>query len=146
MAGVMLEIRRERRVEFAMEGYRHDDLMRWSAGKLLERIPKGMYFPGLGKYDMTGDGVEDIILIDKDADIPGDPEKETNSLGRMLIYYRAGTVDDNVTVYLENGSQGGTLVTETTERTFVEPKYYYRPIPLQQVTLNPNLEQLFGWE
>jgi hypothetical protein len=146
MAGVMLEIRRERRVEFALEGYRHDDLMRWSAGKLLERIPEGMYFPGLGKYDMTGDGVEDIILIGKDADIPGDPDKETNSLGRMLIYYRAGTVDDNVTVYLENGAQGGTLVTETTERTFVEPKYYYRPIPLQQVTLNPNLEQLFGWE
>lgn len=146
MSGVILEIRRERRVEFALEGYRYDDLMRWSTGELLENIPKGMYFQGLGKYDMTGDGIEDIILIDKDADIPLDPQKETNSLGKMLIYYKAGTVDDNVTVFMENGSQGGTLVTETTERSFEDPKYYYRPIPIQQVTLNPNLEQIFGWE
>ncbi|MBD3629656.1 RagB/SusD family nutrient uptake outer membrane protein [Cyclobacterium sp.] len=146
MTGAILEIRRERRVEFALEGYRYDDLMRWSSGKLLENIPEGMYFPGLGKYDLTGDGVEDIILIDKGADVPGDPQKETNSLGKMLIYYKAGTVDDNVTVYMENGSQGGTLVTETAERTFEDPKYYYRPIPFQQTTLNPNLEQIFGWE
>jgi starch-binding outer membrane protein, SusD/RagB family len=146
MAGVILEIRRERRVELALEGYRYDDLMRWASGRLLERIPEGMYFPGLGKYDLTGDGIEDIILIGKDADVPGDPEKETNSLGKMLIYYKAGTVNDNVTVYLENGSQGGTMVTETTSRNFLEPKYYYRPIPFQQLTLNPNLEQIFGWE
>ncbi|MFO7825861.1 MAG: RagB/SusD family nutrient uptake outer membrane protein [Cyclobacterium sp.] len=146
MTGAILEIRRERRVEFALEGYRYDDLMRWASGKLLENIPEGMYFPGLGKYDMTGDGVEDIILIGKDEDVPSDPDKETNELGKMLIYYKAGTVDDNVTVYLENGAQGGTLVTETADRNFMEPKYYYRPIPLQQVTLNPNLEQIFGWE
>ncbi len=146
MAGVILEIRRERRVEMALEGYRYDDLMRWASGRLLEIIPEGMYFPGLGKYDMTGDGIEDIILIDKDVSVPGDPEKETNTLGKMLIYYKVGTVDDNVTVYLEDGAQGGTMVTETTERTFMEPKYYYRPIPLQQVNLNPNLEQIFGWE
>lgn len=146
MAGVILEIRRERRVELALEGYRYDDLMRWASGGLLENIPEGMYFPGLGKYDMTGDGIEDIFLIDKDVAVPGDPEKETNALGKMLIYYKAGTVDDNVTVYLEDGAQGGTLVTETAQRTFMEPKYYYRPIPLQQINLNPNLEQIFGWE
>ncbi|MFC4873201.1 RagB/SusD family nutrient uptake outer membrane protein [Negadavirga shengliensis] len=146
MTGVLLEIRRERRVEFALEGYRFDDLMRWGAGKLLERIPEGMYFPGLGKYDLTGDGVEDIILIDKDSNIPSDPQKETNSLGERLIYYRAGTVNDNVTVYLRNGVNGGTLVTETAPRQFMEPKYYYRPVPIQQVVLNPNLEQIFGWE
>nr|MBI1231592.1 RagB/SusD family nutrient uptake outer membrane protein [Cytophagales bacterium] len=145
-AGVLLEIRRERRVEFAMEGYRFDDLMRWAAGKLLERIPEGMYFPGLGKYDLTGDGNEDIILIDKDVTIPPDPQKERNQLGTLLVYYRAGTVNDNVTVYLRNGINGGTLVTETTPRQFITPKYYYRPIPIQQVTLNSNLQQLFGWE
>ncbi|WP_200980157.1 RagB/SusD family nutrient uptake outer membrane protein [Echinicola sp. 20G] len=143
--GVILEIRRERRVEFALEGYRYDDLMRWHAGKLLEIIPEGMYFPGLGKYDMTGDGVEDIILIDKDSDIPTGDAKEKNSLGEFLIYYKAGTIDDNVDVFLKNGENGGNMVTETKVRTFEEPKYYYRPIPVQQVTLNPNLEQIFGW-
>ncbi|MFD2036614.1 RagB/SusD family nutrient uptake outer membrane protein [Belliella marina] len=144
--GVILEIRRERRVEFALEGYRYDDLMRWHAGKLLEKIPEGMYFSGLGKYDMTGDGIEDIILIDKDSVIPQDPEKETNELGVRLMYYRAGSVGDNVTVYMRNGVNGGTLVTETNPRQFIEPKYYYRPIPIQHVTLNPNLVQIFGWE
>ncbi|WP_186758275.1 RagB/SusD family nutrient uptake outer membrane protein [Echinicola salinicaeni] len=144
--GVILEIRRERRIEFAMEGFRYDDLMRWHAGKLLENIPEGMYFDGLGKYDMTGDGVEDIILVSKDTDIPTGDAKEKNSLGETLIYYKAGFIGESVDVYLKDGENGGNMETETKERSFVEPKYYYRPIPIQQVTLNPNLEQIFGWE
>lgn len=144
--GVLLEIRRERRIELAMEGFRFDDLMRWHAGKLMENIPQGMYFPGLGKYDLTGDGVEDIILIDQSSSIPVGEEKEKNSLGIALIYYKAGTIEDNVDVFLENGVQGGNMVTETKNRNFVEPKYYYRPVPFQQIVLNPNLTQIFGWE
>ncbi len=141
--GVILEIRRERRVEFAVEAKRFDDLMRWHAGKLLEQAPKGMYFGGLGKYDMTGDGVEDIILIDSSEDIPG--TKEKNSLGVQLIYYKTGAIgDDRATVYLENGDSGN-IVTSTATRTFEEPKYYYRPIPAHQVSLNPNLKQIMGW-
>lgn len=146
MAGVLLEIRRERRVELAVEGYRFDDLMRYGAGKLLENIPEGMYFSGLGNFDLTGDGIPDVKLVDENTDIPEDDNKEVNELGEKLIYYKAGTIDDNVTVYLENGEDGGTMVTEVTPRNFIEPKYYYRPIPIQQVTLNPNLEQIFGWE
>jgi len=146
MAGSLLEIRRERRVELAVEGYRFDDLMRYGAGKLLENIPEGMYFPGLGKHDLTGDGVPDILLVNQGTDIPEDNSKEKNELGELLIYYKTGTIDDNVTVYLENGESGGTMVTETSPRDFIEPKYYYRPIPVQQVALNPNLEQIFGWE
>ncbi|GAB3004977.1 RagB/SusD family nutrient uptake outer membrane protein [Cyclobacterium sediminis] len=146
MAGVLLEIRRERRVELAVEGYRFDDLMRYGAGKLLENIPEGMYFSGLGNFDLTGDGIPDVKLVDEDTDIPEDSNKEANELGEKLIYYKAGTIDDNVTVYLENGEDGGTMVTEVTSRNFIEPKYYYRPVPIQQVTLNPNLEQIFGWE
>lgn len=144
--GVLLEIRRERRVEFAMEGYRYDDLMRWQAGKLLEKIPEGMYFPGLGRYDLTGDGHEDIILIDKSSNIPAEAQKEKNALGEVLVYYKAGSFGENVTVYLRNGNSGGTLVTEVTPRNFIEPKYYYRPIPYNQVVLNPKLTQSFGWE
>lgn len=146
MTGAILEIRRERRVELAMEGYRYDDLMRWHAGKLLEKIPEGMYFPGLGKYDLTGDGVEDIFLIGKDQDIPAEDKKEKNSLGITLIYYKTGSIGDNVTVYLRNGSAGGAVVTETNKRDFKEPKYYYRPVPYTQVVLNPKLEQIFDWQ
>ena len=145
--GVILEIRRERRVELAMEGYRFDDLMRWHAAKALEKIPEGMYFPGLGKYDLNGDGVEDIILIDKSASIPPAASQETNSLGVKLVYYKAGNFGDDVTVYLKNGNSGGTIVTEVRARTFKDPQYYYRPVPFNEVVLNPKLApQLFGWQ
>ncbi|GGI24308.1 RagB/SusD family nutrient uptake outer membrane protein [Pedobacter mendelii] len=144
-AGVTLEIRRERRVEFAFENTRFDDLMRWKAGKLLTRSPEGMYFKGLGKYDMTGDGIEDIILIDRTATIPAEASKEKNSIGVVLIYYRAGAIGTDATVYLKNGNNGGNIVTESVVRIFEEPKFYYRPIPQQQIALNPNLKQIFGW-
>jgi hypothetical protein len=144
-AGVILEIRRERRVEFAFENTRYDDLMRWKAGKLLTKSPEGMYFPGLGKYDMTGDGVDDIILIDRSMTIPAEEQKEKNSLGVKLVYYRTGTIGTDATVFLKNGTTGGNVVTESVTRQFQEPKYYYRPIPQTQVILNPKLTQIFGW-
>ncbi|WP_199141248.1 RagB/SusD family nutrient uptake outer membrane protein [Pedobacter sp. ASV12] len=143
--GVILEIRRERRVEFAFENTRYDDLMRWKAGQLLAKSPEGMYFAGLGKYDLTGDGIEDVILIDRSQTIPGESQKEVNALGVKLIYYRTGTIGSDATVFLKNGTSGGAIVTESVTRNFVEPKYYYRPIPNQDVVLNPNLKQIFGW-
>ncbi|MFF5382777.1 RagB/SusD family nutrient uptake outer membrane protein [Pedobacter suwonensis] len=143
--GVIFEIRRERRVEYAFENMRFDDLMRWKVGKLLTTSPQGMYFAGLGKYDLTGDGVDDIILIDRTATIPGEDQKEKNSLGVKLIYYRAGLIGTDATVYLKNGNNGGNIVTENVTRNFEEPKFYYRPIPQQQVILNPKLKQIFGW-
>jgi len=141
--GVIIEIRRERRVEFAMEGTRYDDVMRWAAGKLLAKSPEGMYFAGLGRYDLTGDGVPDIILIDQNATIP--TPKEVNSLGVPLIYYRTGTFGSSATVYLQNTTTGSNMVTESAVRVFQEPKDYYRPIPQTEVLLNPNLKQIFGW-
>ncbi|MCM4150892.1 RagB/SusD family nutrient uptake outer membrane protein [Arenibacter sp. N53] len=141
--GVIMEIRRERRVEFAVESFRFDDLMRWHAGKVLEEIPQGMYFPGLGKYDMTGDGVVDISIISSSEDIPS--PKETNSLGTDLIYYKAGFFgDSSASLFLSNGTSGN-MVTSVDQPSFVEPKYYYRPIPAHQVALNPQLKQIMGW-
>ena len=142
--GVILEIRREKRVEFAAEGYRFDDLMRWHAGKELEKIPEGMYFPGLGNYDLTGDGVEDIVLVDKNATLP---PTGTNAAGGKLYYYKAGNYGENVTVYLKNGNSGGAIVTDNSVRQFIDPKYYYRPVPFSQITINPNLgPQSYGWD
>jgi hypothetical protein len=141
----LLEIRRERRIELAMEGFRFDDLMRWGAGELLEKEPEGLYFPGLGKYDLNGDGVEDIILIDQSESIPPGPEKEVNENGVPLIYYRAGLQGSDAGVYLANGTSG-TIQTIRERGTFVDPKYYYRPIPQTHVTVNPNLTQIFGWD
>jgi hypothetical protein len=142
--GALLEIRRERRVELAMEGFRFDDLMRWNAGKLIEKEPEGLYFPGLGNYDLTGDGVADVKLIAVSASIPAEADKESNTLGKKLIYYRVGPVGSDASFFLKNGSSG-TIVTDPERGTFQEPKYYYRPVPQSQVTLNPNLKQIFGW-
>jgi len=119
--------------------------MRWKAGKLLEAEPEGLYFPGLGKYDLNGDGVEDIILIQGSETVPGVGEKEVNSLGVELIYYRTGVQGDDANVYLENGSSG-TVQTVIDRGEFIEPKYYYRPIPETHMVVNPNLIQIFGWD
>lgn len=140
----ILEIRRERRIELALEGYRFDDLMRWSAGKLIETEPVGLYFPGLGKYDLTGDGIEDIVLLDQSQSIPGSADKEVNSLGKTLIYYRVGSQDSDASVYISGENQG--YIQSVKERgTFIEPKFYYRPIPETHTIVNPNLTQIFGW-
>ncbi|MCL7989231.1 RagB/SusD family nutrient uptake outer membrane protein [Sphingobacterium sp. lm-10] len=139
---LLLEIRRERRVELALEGYRLNDIMRWNAGSLLEKMPEGIYFSGLGRHDVTGDGIPDIVLLPANESIP--VERERNSLGRIMQYYRVGTYGQDVGVYLSEGTRG---FVQTVERasTFEAPKYYYRPIPQDQVNLNNNLKQIFGW-
>jgi len=141
----ILEIRRERRIELAMEGFRFDDLMRWRAGKLIETEPEGIFFPGLGRYDLTGDHVYDIKLIDVSESIPLAADKELNSLGVRLIYYRAGFAGSEADVFLKYGNNG-TIVTERDRGVFIEPKFYYRPIPQTHVTINPNLTQIMGWQ
>jgi starch-binding outer membrane protein, SusD/RagB family len=142
----ILEIRRERRVELAMEGYRFDDLMRWGAGKVLEKPPVGLYLPGPGKYDTTGDGIPDIKILPLSATIPAAvANREKNSLGVTLLYYRIGPADSAAEVFVTDGDKGY-IIGEKVRGTFVEPKYYYRPVPRTQTVLNPNLKQIFGWE
>lgn len=139
----ILEIRRERRIELALEGYRYFDLMRWGAGKILETEPIGLYFPGLGKHDLNGDNIEDIVLLDINDAIPA--EKEENSLGIKLIYYRVGPQDSDANVYI-SGDNEGYILSIKERGTFVDPKYYYRPIPQTHTTVNPNLTQILGWD
>lgn len=141
--GLIYEIRRERRVELAFEGLRYDDLMRWEVGKSLEKEPQGIYFSSLGKKDMTGDGIEDIYLLPASQSIPA--VKETNSLGKVLQYYRVGTFGQEVNLFLGNLTSGNMQTIEDLG-TFVSPQYYYRPVPQPQVVLNPNLTQIFGWK
>ncbi|MGE8299059.1 MAG: RagB/SusD family nutrient uptake outer membrane protein, partial [Sphingobacterium paramultivorum] len=63
-----------------------------------------------------------------------------------LVYYTIGNFGGNAGVYLKNGVNGGTMVTDVNVRRFVEPMYYYRPVPAKQIILNPNLKQVFGWK
>jgi len=143
MKGVILEIRRERRVELACEGFRFDDLYRWKAGNLLAKAPSGLYVPKLGPIDVTGDGVADIAVLKKGDDSPlvGIPK---DVLEKMPKFY----INDG-TFYLENGDSGRIMFIDdkaSRPRSFNEAKYYYFPIPIEQTVLNPKLEQPMGWK
>lgn len=142
---VLLEIRRERRVELFNEDHRYEDLVRYGAGKLFEVLPKGPYFDGLGDHDMTGDGIPDIKLIPADESIPAVADRDVNELGEVLVYYRTGDFNSDATVLLEFGTYGSVLARDT-NGTFEEPKHYYRPIPFSEVQLNPSLVQMYGWQ
>ncbi len=127
---VLLEIRRERRVELACEGFRYDDLMRWKSGPLLAQPFLGMYFPGLGTYDLDGDGQPDVALVTAK---PANPV--TN-----VSYFVLGK-----DIYLSNGNSGNVVVNPTLVKTFSDPKNYYFPIPATELLLNKNLTQNPGW-
>ncbi|MDR1454076.1 MAG: RagB/SusD family nutrient uptake outer membrane protein [Tannerella sp.] len=142
--GIILEIRRERRVELALEGNRLQDLHRWNAGERLAVPPQGMYIPALGAYDTTGDDIPDYaFLAAKDAvgpisDLPADRQEN------LMIYY----LDENAQeFYLSEGDKGFIMFTSDKDnpRTWISPKYYYRPVPIHAQLLNPSLEQVFGW-
>ncbi len=129
--GVILEIRRERRIELVMESFRWDDLMRWKEGNLLKRPFKGMFFPGLGLYDLDGDKKPDVQIY-KGAK-PKTPGLQLLKLGDEVV--------------LENGEQGGNvLVNPHIQKQFDESKDYLFPIPSQEIKLNPNLVQNPNWK
>lgn len=141
--GLLLEIRRERRVELACEGFRYDDLMRWKSGKLLAEDPKGMYVPALGGLDVTGDGKADYAILESPSALGPIANLTPDEQKKIVKYY----FSENV-FYLSNGTSGNVMFTKDKlqKRQFIEPRYYYLPIPVQQTVLNPNLKQPPGWE
>ncbi|MGE7776462.1 RagB/SusD family nutrient uptake outer membrane protein [Chitinophaga sp. NPDC101104] len=146
-SSLLLELRRERRVELACEGLRFSDLMRWKAGARLQDAQGGMYVPALGAMDVTGDGNPDIAILaspNDESPIAGLPEDVKKNLTKFHLKDAAGK-DNNF--YLSGGTKGRIMFTVDRDqpRTFVEPKYYYRPIPQTQTVLNPALKQIFGW-
>jgi len=126
----ILEIRRERRVELAVEGLRYDDLIRWKVAHLMAEPFKGMYFPSMGKIDLDGDGNDDIALVDA---IP-DPQEE-------IQYLIVGNDFD-----LENGTSGQVVMYPNLEKEFEDPKHYLFPLPRTELLLNENLTQNPGWD
>lgn len=129
--GVILEIRRERRIELIREGFRWDDIMRWKEGHNLPKLSRGMYFPGPGEFDLDNDGSIDLVIYEGNSPsdkIPG------------VQYFALGEID------LEFGVDGGNMViNRNITKVFDENKDYLYPIPIQERLLNPNLTQNPGW-
>ena len=133
--GVILEIRRERALELAMEGFRLTDLLRWREGKCLEQPIWGMYFPGVGKYDLTGDGKPDINIW-----------TGTNPKSKDLVDWELGS---STGIELTGDSAGYVYHHGNVSRSFDEGRDYYYPIPTTERQLyhekNVDLKQNPGW-
>jgi len=128
--GLLLEIRRERRIELVMEGFAWNDLMRWKEGHLLAVPFKGAYFPGVGNYDLDGDGVTDLVIWSGTK--PVVPNAQFLQLGTDVV--------------LENGGAGGNIIINgQIGKQFNETRDYLFPIPTQERLLNPNLTQNPNW-
>ena len=129
--GVILEIRRERRIEMFNEGLRWDDLMRWKEGKKIEQPMVGIYFPSLGAFDFNNDSKTDVYLHNGNAS--GAPAG-TSSI--VNVTQKA----------LTNGTSGNFFPLKGITITFDENKDYLYPIPSEDITLNPKLIQNPGWK
>lgn len=127
----LLEIRRERGIELALEGVRWDDLMRWKMGGLLENPWYGVYVKEMNvSYDMDGNGTKDVAFITSKPSVtePG-------------VYYKE-LIDD---FKLTNGTSGYLHAYVNSGRAWHDYKYL-RPIPSGAILDNPNLEQNEGWK
>lgn len=127
----IMEIRRERAIELAMEGFRYDDLKRWKQGKLLEKEYDGIYVPGLNQMlDLNEDGKNDVVFV---TTIPA-----TKVPG--VVYFRI----DNANTKLSEGTKGRIIWRANITKVYPDYKYF-APIPYSQLVLNPNLVQNPGW-
>jgi hypothetical protein len=128
---VILEIRRERAIELAAEGNRYDDLRRWKAGKLLEKVYTGLYVPAKNQLlDLNGDSKPDVTFVDAipATKVPG------------VVYFLL----DNTNSKLSEGDKGNLLWLSTTKKDYADKKYFY-PIPPNEIILNPALIQNPNW-
>lgn len=130
--GVILEIRRERAIELNQEGFRFDDLVRWKAGYCIDQSTYGMYFPGPGAYDLSGDGQPDVTLYANGTPKPAVTSGVAYEIGKEII--------------LSGGNKGYIYYHKNIERTaFDEGRDYLYPIPINERSLNHNLTQNPGW-
>lgn len=120
LSPVINELRRERRVELACEGFRHDDIWRWNAAKqlIVGWRPKGAK---LAQFKTVKDADGELLFTDENLTL-----FSTDAKGYIDVYKK--------TPAMNNGYQ------------FKLDRDYLSPIPLDQITLNPNLKQNPGWK
>ena len=129
--GVILEIRRERTIELFDENFRFYDLIRWKNGQAITHKFLGMYFPAPGAYDLDGNGTLDVCFYTDDV---------PSGLPANVVKCKIGE-----RVYFTEGDHGYVDVTPNLPGLWNENRDYFYPIPTDELTLNPNLEQNPGW-
>lgn len=137
--GAVYEIRRERRIELACEGFRYGDLRRWGCGKLLANVPEGVYLEP-GYLDVTGDGLPDYAIVVTKADADAIPQADKDKYNLQVEILEGNTYS------LTEGNKGHIrMISQVGSWSFVDPKYYYTPISTQDLIYNPNLIQNEFW-
>lgn len=130
----ILEICRERRIELAFEGLRRDDLIRWNEGHLFRTEYKGIYIPGFNQLiDLDQDGAPDLYVVKSDENPPTDRVSGVQ-------YFKLSPVNG-----LSAGESGRLVPYKNAKKPF-QAWEYLNPIPLEELTLNPDLGQNPGWD
>lgn len=138
--GAVYEVRRERRIELACEGFRYEDLRRWGCGKLLANVPEGVYLEP-GYLDVTGDGLPDYAIVATKADADAIPQEDKDKYNLQVEILEGNTfsLTDDDKGYVR-------LISQVGRWNFIEPKYYYTPLSTADLQYNPNLVQNKYWK
>lgn len=115
-ATLIREIRRERSIELFGEGYRYDDLLRWKEGHNLTDLRVGII----------------PTLATSATDQTAYTQEEINKLKTDLGFDANGAID----VYGKRVQRAP---------IFNEAKHYLQAIPLEEISLNPELKQNPNW-
>ena len=110
------EIRRERTVELAFEGFRYDDLRRWKTAE-----------------------------IELPMDIKGAKIKGTPWASPIIVEGQDRNPYTNASWQNRTDANGFLIVENAAGRTFNAAKHYLMPLPTREILINPALEQNPNW-
>jgi len=132
----LLEIRRERGIELAFEGFRFSDIIRWKRGELMDQTWNGFYVPAVNvPLDLNEDGVLDVCFY---TTLPA-----TQVAG--VTYVSVADNLSNGTINPQRLNNANELTWLTTVQRKWDDKYYLYPIPETDRLQNPKLGQNPGW-